>query len=100
MSTDSKPTRAQLKAEACRLLREGLSATEVRDQTGASRTSIYRWAKEMDIDVQAKHVPPSKRFDRAAIREMMAMHSVEEVCETFGCSRSFAYMCASGTLEP
>jgi len=97
---DRRKTNPKQKAKACKMLRDGRSVMEVHRETGLSRVTLYKWAKELEIETQAKlDAPRSRKFDRDAIREMMETEAVETVCEEFGCSRSYAYMCASGELE-
>lgn len=64
-----------------------------------SSPRTYHQLRNMARPQPQSERPSSRKFDRAAVREMMATHSVEEVCEAFGCSRTFAYECARKALE-
>lgn len=95
---DSRNTDPDVKARACKLLRDGASVSEVARETGVSRPTLYKWAKGLEIETAKAELRRPRKFDRAAIREMMQTDTVEDVCAHFGCSKAYAYKCASGEL--
>lgn len=85
--------------EAEALLRSGVSVIEVFDRTGITRTSLYRWAKELGIATTKNYPaerPTARKFDRQAVAAMLQTHPVAEVSQHFGCSTSYAYACLDG----
>lgn len=80
--------------EALEILRRGGTVIQAAEATGASRQTIYRWARAAKVDPPGPWV-----FDREGMRRMFAKGaSIEEVMETYGCSIRYAYAVKSGEL--
>ncbi len=81
--------------QALEILRGGGSVAQAATITGASRQTIYRWARAANVENPGKMV-----YDREGIRRMFAEGaSVQEVMEAFGCSRRYAYAVKRGELS-
>lgn len=80
--------------EALDILRGGGSVVQAARVTGASRQTVYRWARAAKVDPPGPWV-----FDREGMRRMFDRGaSVQDVVEAYGCSIRYAYAVKSGEL--